>query len=204
MAESSLMRTGEIASVGPEGPWHGGARPDGLDRFGQRCARWTGLPARGATRSDARAARMARSRASSKGRAPILVIATSTATPITSVPASAQQPAAIRRDRSIRRSTTTKATRSRARRSPTIRSLDTTLQEPDDPGARLVEDGPGERIERDGRCQGATSADVERDVPAIRSRAPRLERVASARADATGPRATRESLCYQLAALHAR
>ncbi len=46
--------------------------------------------------------------------------------------------------------------------------LDTTLQEPDDPGARLVEDQAGERVERERPLPGRdVGTDVERDVPAF-------------------------------------
>lgn len=48
-------------------------------------------------------------------------------------------------------------------------SLDTTLQEPDEPGALLVEDAAGERIERERPLPGRdVGSDVERgDVPAF-------------------------------------
>lgn len=45
-------------------------------------------------------------------------------------------------------------------------SLDTTLQEPDDPGARIDEDAAGERFEREQPLPGRDSVgNVERDTP---------------------------------------
>lgn len=48
-------------------------------------------------------------------------------------------------------------------------SLDTTLQEPDESGALLIEDAPGERSERESPLPGRdVGSDVERgDVPAF-------------------------------------